>query len=364
MIFTYGTSIQGDDHVKWDNTPCQDANRIETLENGWVIAAVADGVGSAKNSQDGSRIAVDTVVDFCIENMPFNGTTKIKKEDVLALLKIGYFKAFKNIIELSQKTKEPLNSYDTTLDVVIYNGNTLLYGHCSDGGIIVLGDLGEYEVITTRMKGEDGESMIPLRFTEEWEFNSYDFPVSSVMIFTDGVFDFVDNKKLEINWTTPLYVNVLKNFSSPQINGKPIKKVSDLTSELDEFMKKDFWKVVSDDKTVVTLINLDKNYPVSPNPHYYDEPDWKKIDEKINAALYPSASKGSTTGEDYIIPRIAQKKDEQISLPKISEEDNHFANKPIKTSKYEEDAFDRFENGARKAWNKLTKNPEVDKDKW
>ena len=59
MIYSYGYSIVGSSHEdKGDK--CQDANKIIKLENGIVIAAVADGVGSCKYSDVAATIAVNT----------------------------------------------------------------------------------------------------------------------------------------------------------------------------------------------------------------------------------------------------------------------------------------------------------------
>ncbi len=285
MLYTYGTSMQGLSHKESD-TPCQDAHRIEILDNGWVIAAVADGVGSAENSQYGSELAVDTVVDFAIDNIPFNGTSAISKDDLIALLKISFYKAFKNILELAKREGNPFSSYDTTLDVIIYNGNIVIYGHCSDGGIIVLGDDGKYYAITERLKGDDGESMIPLRFNEKWVFGYYEFPVTAVMMFTDGIYDFVNQKYLEYNWTTSLYINLLKCFADKNGILDEEQSFEQHDKAFDDFMQNKFWDSVKDDKTVVTIINMDKDTPITDEENYYDEPDWEQMEKQIHKKLY------------------------------------------------------------------------------
>lgn len=329
MIFTYGTSLQGDMHIA-RNEPGQDAHRIECLSNGWVIAAVADGVGSAKFSQFGSRIAVDTIVEFCIENMPFNGTSTITREDIFALLRIGYFKAFKNIWDLSVAENNPFSSYDTTLDVVIYNGNTLIYGHCSDGGIIVLGDDGSYVAITERMKGDDGESMIPLRFTSEWKFGSYNFPVSAVLMFTDGVYDTVNQVYLEKNWTTSMYVNILRNFADTNVLfPERLDDENEFRNQIDDFMSRSFWKAVSDDKTVVVLLNAEKESGVVPDCGYYAEPDWDQMEEQLKQRLYGLSSSKKENGKSDIV--VDNKKDSKKS-DKQSEKKKSLNNNQINES--------------------------------
>ena len=65
MIGYYNLSKQGTSH-RDANPPvvCQDANKVIRLENGWVVAAIADGVGSSKHSEIGAQIAVESSTSF------------------------------------------------------------------------------------------------------------------------------------------------------------------------------------------------------------------------------------------------------------------------------------------------------------
>lgn len=282
MIFSYGTSLQGEDHQQW-GIPCQDAHCIKTLPNGWVIAAVADGVGSAVHSERGSKLAVDTVVKFCIDNMPFTNGVVSAENDLIPLLRVAYNKAFKNIWELSISEENSFEDYDTTLDTVIYNGNSIIYGHCSDGGIIALNDTGYYDCVTDRMKGNDGESMIPLRSRKDWQFGIYPNASSAILLFTDGTYDFARQDFLEKNWTTPLYIPLLKKLSNT--NYLP-SNPEVWTDYFEHFMEEDFWNnYVTDDKTIVTLINLEKQTTQVENS-YYEEPNWEELLQRVNNRLY------------------------------------------------------------------------------
>lgn len=294
MIFTYGTSLQGVDHKRL-NIPCQDAHRIKTLPNGWVIAAVADGVGSALYSEYGSKVAVDTVINFCVDNMPFTCGVVSAESDLIPLLRVAYNKAYKNIWELAESQGNDFKDYDTTLDVVIYNGNNIIYGHCSDGGIIALNDNGYYDCVTERMKGEDGESMIPLRFREKWEFGIYQKSSSSILLFTDGIYDFARQDFLEKNWEHPLYIPLLIRMSNT--NFLP-KRSESWEGYFDSFTAESFWKEqVSDDRTFVTLINLNKTSTLVESS-YYEEPDWAEIMKLVNKRLYGLDLDTSYTEED------------------------------------------------------------------
>lgn len=56
-----GVSVPGFSHLA-DGTPCQDAHAIAVTLNGWLVAVVSDGAGSAARAQDGSRCFADELV--------------------------------------------------------------------------------------------------------------------------------------------------------------------------------------------------------------------------------------------------------------------------------------------------------------
>ena len=148
MIIDYGFSFIGKSHIAM-GTCCQDNHKIKKLDNGWYIAAIADGVGSAKNSHIGSQIATETVVAVCEEYMPWDyNTISIK-----SMMRTAYNYAFKQILRESQNSGEPIESYDTTLTMVIYDGHRIIYGHSGDGAIIGLNIYGDYVPITKPQKG-------------------------------------------------------------------------------------------------------------------------------------------------------------------------------------------------------------------
>ena len=53
-VIYYGMHLRGVSHIEKD-LPCQDYHKCVKLDNGWILAAIADGVGSAKYSERGSK---------------------------------------------------------------------------------------------------------------------------------------------------------------------------------------------------------------------------------------------------------------------------------------------------------------------
>lgn len=55
-------SVRGTSHIK-SGLPCQDALRWQTARGGWLLAALADGAGSASLAEVGAGIAVDRGIE-------------------------------------------------------------------------------------------------------------------------------------------------------------------------------------------------------------------------------------------------------------------------------------------------------------
>ena len=67
-----GVSITGFSHFE-ENIPCQDAHAYKIKDQSRIIAAVADGAGSARLSHIGAQAFVDTVVSRLF-NLPLYNT--------------------------------------------------------------------------------------------------------------------------------------------------------------------------------------------------------------------------------------------------------------------------------------------------
>lgn len=322
MIFNYGFSIVGKSHIN-KGTCCQDSHMIKELDNGWIIAAVADGVGSAKNSQIGSSIAAKTVVEFCAECMPWDYSVI----GIKSMLRTAYNYAFKQIIKESEKSGEPLESYDTTLTTVIYDGHRIIYGHSGDGGIIGLTIYGDYVQITTPQKGVDMISVLPLRsgYTV-WSIDSYDEELAAVMIMTDGMLDgTLCPYLLKLSNKSEVYTPIATFFADPLGIPNNKKDFKELKKDIEDFItaKEDyspegfyskleniykkkfkeeatniidglrnknypcaFMQSVQDDKTMVALINTEIQVDTK-EIEFYSEPNWEELQEEWNRRAYP-----------------------------------------------------------------------------
>lgn len=111
---------------------------MEHMDNGWYIMAVADGAGSAKFSRQGSKIACDESVSYCMSKLGQSKTfeeaianygnlqdlseeeaRKIVGNYIYEIVGTAAFKAHKAIQAESTLTKQPIKYYATTLLLTI-----------------------------------------------------------------------------------------------------------------------------------------------------------------------------------------------------------------------------------------------------
>ena len=355
-MITYGFSQQGKSHIQ-KGVVCQDAHQIEILKNGWRVLVVADGVGSAKHSEDGSWLASETVAQVCKKNIrpAMNG------EQILEVLKNAYQAALDRIELFCQEQDGKIEDYDTTLTTVIYTGRMVYYGHAGDGGIIVRYDNGCYEMITVPQKGMDGISVRPLRAGgESWDFGIVGKGIAAVLLATDGMLDALlppllnlsqidfnpmiqKEKKMNVYITLAEFLMNADSVYNNSAIKKPDKFLEDFMNanstneQFNHCLKNAYskllgdetanavietverynytsWKIgnVTDDRTIVCAIN--NQMPIHCQmPEYYAEPNWKILQSQYDRLAYPSLSTDNTVppiGEDYVRVRLGKSEPE------------------------------------------------------
>lgn len=298
MLGYYKMSLIGKSHLLEKFGVCQDSSDVKTLENGWIIAAIADGLGSAKHSDVGSRLAVEETLHFIEINIP----DFWHNESLISLLRTSFHVALKRIREESERDGNEMKDYDTTLTCAIYNGTDVVFGHVGDGGIIVLNPYGDFRVLTVAQKGEEFNAVIPLRSgPDNWMFESSKESVVALLMLTDGIYDVAcpwliakQEQKIYINYVRPfmdrniLHVNNAADFENVQ-------------KEVEEFFNSKDSEKITDDKTIVGIINTDKTPETKPD-EFYDEPDWKRLSEEHKKNLYGSQSSiDMPTDMEYIV---------------------------------------------------------------
>lgn len=339
-MFSYAFSLQGKSH-KAKNVCCQDSNQIIKVENLYV-AAVADGVGSAANSKEGSAIAVNVATDYFSKNYDKNSNIKL-------LIKQSFAEALNRIFEDAKNNNLPIESYDTTLTMAVYDGQKIVFGHSGDGAIIGLTNSGDFIEITSVQKGLERETVVPLRAgSDVWQIDTCDKNLAAILLLTDGMLDIICQPRLKLDKTgagvyVPLasYFLDLKDVSRNQTAADVTKNIEEFvtadkdynedafyarlsaiykqhlseedTNQLIEEIKKsnvpvDSMQNVTDDKTVVALINTNvviENKSLG----FYKDPDWRAIYNAWYRELYPHLCQNKEESSDEKLVRVSEDKD-------------------------------------------------------
>lgn len=279
---SYSFSLIGKNHIIRD-IPCQDFNKIAELKDGWMLAVVADGVGSAVYAKEGALVAAETVVSFVQQHFYNQSIHELK-----FLIQDAYYAAMNRISIMAKNAGNSIADYDTTLTCVLYDGQQIVYGHVGDGGIIGLLNTGEYVAVTEAQKGDDGYSVIPLRAgAEYWVCGSHDGPFCALLLATDGIYEGLFAPPLLRLQPQHLFIQALEEFlniEQLQDYGKTIEEIC-LYQRTRLSENGSLSSLTDDDKTIAVLIN-DNMVPGRMNPFYYQVPDWEMLKKRQDDLLY------------------------------------------------------------------------------
>lgn len=186
-------------------TRCQDAHMIRRVKQvaiwkdggkrdrllpgkEYVVAAVADGLGSEAHSDIGAHAAVNTAVSTMCELI---GAWCATGDSALAIsmprfLEQAMIKANNAVVKKAASMELPASEFDATLAIAVYDGDQLFYGSAGDSGVIAKTDAG-FELLTRPSRvGEAGT--YPLYCREKWEISACGH-VRGFLLATDGVLE-------------------------------------------------------------------------------------------------------------------------------------------------------------------------------
>lgn len=315
MIHFYSACMAGPYHID-NNIPCQDSRYIKQRDDGVTVAACADGLGSELYSDIGSQLGSYTAVAYCAEHYEPNMTT----EEVLRLIKVSFVNAYKAVLDKATEMEEDIDQFDSTLCLVIYDGENVWFGQSGDSGMVVRLTNGMYYPITEQQRDDDGNVFPLCSGPEYWVFGKVEGSVSSVMLMTDGVWDQICHpllRKESVKVNTSLIAPFMERTETEQEEIEGVQKACE--GFLEHFPRDQ----LDDDKTVVILYNTDN--PATKMPvEYYLYPDWDQLKAKNREIFYgdkPHEQINVPTGAVEIPPRANDSTVEDMtSVPAEQEE--------------------------------------------
>lgn len=174
-IFIYAFSIMGNGKIE-----NQDSFLIHE-DDDQVIIVVADGLGSAAYSKEGSKKIVEVSANILSNTEKYN--------DV-------YFEIlndWKNGLEGN------LNQYDTTLKFIKITKNNLAYGGVGDGWIAIKTDQGVLNVISDNTFSNQTDSILTFNLKDKFIINNIQTNGNIVgLISTDGFSEDIEKENCDI----------------------------------------------------------------------------------------------------------------------------------------------------------------------
>jgi acetyltransferase-like isoleucine patch superfamily enzyme len=272
MIYTYGIEEVGTYHVK-HGIPCQDGHKIVKINDDFVIAAVADGLGSAEHSDIGSKSAIEESTKYCVAHITPSSTS----DEICNIIKISFEQAQRIIEKNAQSNNHGIEQYDTTLSLAVVIGDTLYYGHSGDSGIIALTNEGLYEQVTKQQRDDEGR-VFPLFRDDMYEFKQYDKKVASVLLATDGMLETFFPICIKDD-PIKIYIKLARYFMDNRALHIDELGEEAVQSSREQFVHNIPGEQVDDDKTIVVLVNTAADYVLDPT-EYATLPDVVQREEE------------------------------------------------------------------------------------
>ena len=252
----YGLSQVGQYHLDAGSDVCQDAYALAVdVFPGVSVGVVSDGVGSELYSDIASKTAVRSCLEYCIQFYD-------KIEDKLSLLNNAFMKAYFDVEEESKNRSLPIDQMDCTLCAVIFTENCVYSGNIGDSGAIGLSVTGEYIKLTDQQNDDEG-NVYPLVFKSKWEFRKIDVPLVSVLLATDGFYNFLYPPYLTVYDESGVPAGKYIDYGTvcafmdpedPMLKGTDEEITAYVKSCVDSIPKTCNWDGINDDLTVVGIL--------------------------------------------------------------------------------------------------------------
>lgn len=276
MIIKTRTNLPGPYHVR-KGIPCQDAYFIKETDDGVVIAAVADGVGSEMYSDVGAKVASNYAVNYCVhEYLP-----EMTKDEVKRMMRNAFMKAYLEVEKVADRQDRDIEQFDSTLCMAIYDGKKLYYGQSGDSGMIAALQDGSYVKVTKQQRDEEKRVFPLCSGPNVWEFGVVEGDVTAVMLMTDGIWDLTCPSLIQGDKQPVNVAFVDKFLNAYDLDSSEVKAFEKDVSRYIENIPREN---VDDDKTVVLLINTDAKPKRMPD-EYYSALDFEAIRSKKIAML-------------------------------------------------------------------------------
>ncbi len=181
-----GSSKPGTSHLR-QGLPCQDAH-YWVQSGDLLIAAVADGAGSAPLAEEGAQIAAQTAVDFLA--MQSQGNSKADDSPWEDWLHSAFEAVRATLKDEAEKRSAELSDFATTLIVAVAAPNFVAVAQIGDGAVVVGESSSQMTALTTPSQGEYLNETTFLTAPDallQAQFRVWHHPPRHLALLTDGL---------------------------------------------------------------------------------------------------------------------------------------------------------------------------------
>jgi Protein phosphatase 2C len=235
------------------NLPCQDQLACVALPGGILVAAVADGAGSAAKAEQGADIAVDTVITH------LKCSLEEKRSDFAALLRESAAMARETIGAEAARKGSELRSYASTLLAVVLTpdgGGALQIG---DGVIVVSDGADEWSWMFWPQRGEYANTTHFLTdegALEQIEVELFSGIVTDIALMSDGL------EPLALHYASKaVHDPFFKGVFQPLLKAEGSAEISTLSASLEQFLASERVRSRTDDDLSLILATRRNHEP-------------------------------------------------------------------------------------------------------
>ncbi|MEB3218335.1 MAG: PP2C family serine/threonine-protein phosphatase [Nostocales cyanobacterium 94392] len=183
-----GASVCGTSHVK-NSLLCQDAHHWQMLPDNILVAAAADGAGSASLGKVGAMVAVEAAIEN-ITVKQVNQSILASDSSAKALLSESILAAKTAVEEEAIASNRPPKDLSTTLIIVVATPNVAVVAQVGDGVAVVKDSLGNLTALTVPDSGEyinETSFLTSPTALDSVQVNIWRQGITNIAILTDGL---------------------------------------------------------------------------------------------------------------------------------------------------------------------------------
>jgi hypothetical protein len=182
-----GASVQGESHRRKGLT-CQDAHEFRDVGGSMLVAAVADGAGSASCSEVGSALAARAAVAEAISKL--HDCLPRSDNEWRDLLNHAFHAARHDVVSQAMVLEVPAVELATTLLVAVVTPGRLAVAQIGDGAVVARRDDDSYVAVTRPMDQEyinETTFLTSPTYLEAMQYEVQSVGITGLALFTDGL---------------------------------------------------------------------------------------------------------------------------------------------------------------------------------